>query len=131
MSFSDEEETRAAIMVFKTGEVWTIDTYPAQVISQDKGEILYPPRYFVDALTSVVDLMRRLGIDGQLRWQAGLEGVRNLRMGTPSGRSVGPFLNDTVTKDGLVLDGAPSEVSLKLFFDEIFAEAGISPPTVY
>jgi hypothetical protein len=129
--FSGEEETRAAIMVFKTGEVWTIDTYPAQVISKDQRSILYPPQYFVHALESIVDFMRRLGVDGKLRWQAGLEGIKHLRMKTPSGRSVGHFLNDTVTKDGTLLDGEPPEVNLKPFFDEIFAEAGIAPVAEY
>lgn len=125
MPFNGESETKAVVMAFKSGEVWTIDTYPAQAIAESENSILLPEPYFVTSLPDLVAFLRRLGVEGPLRWEAGLEGVLGRTFSLTTRKRIGPFLNDIVLKDGPVLDGEPAKTTLKPFFDDIYAECGV------
>lgn len=128
--FHGEEETRAVVLFFKTGEIWSVDTYPAQAIADTKGAVLFRESDFLLTFDQAVQCLRKLGVTGQLRWEAGLEGVRNKVFHLPTGRSIGPFLNDVVRKSGLALEKQSAVASLEQFFKEVYGECGVrwDPP---
>jgi hypothetical protein len=131
--FSGEEETRGVVFCFKSGEVWSIDTYPAQAWSDDgKGKLLLPPEpFFVRAAEMYIPFLRQLDVNGPLQWEAGIEGIEGYTFQHPSNtipRHVGPFLSDVVMSRGAHVEGQSAQEMLAPFFERIFSEAGSKRP---
>lgn len=127
-------ETDGVVFCFKSGEVWSIDTHPAQAFTAHgrPNEIAFPEGYFTSAAERYVPFLRRLGITGPLQWEAGIEGVRGYTfqyMLNNNPRHSGPFLNDVVSARG-VYDDQSARNSLAPFFETVFSEAGMKRPSV-
>ncbi len=115
--------TWSVAMAFKSGEVWAIETHTAQTL----GDAIFSPEHmFVTVLRHYCTYLRKLGVTGPLRWEAGIEGASNLKMKIPTGRLVGPILNDVVMTGGPIVDGEAPAVTLKPFFDLIYAECNVT-----
>ncbi len=129
-----EAEVDGVVFCFKSGEVWSIDTYPAQAfaaIGRHK-EISFPERYFTASAERYVPFLRRLGVTGPLQWEAGMEGVNGYTfqyMINDIPRHAGPFLNDIVSARG-TYDDQSAHHSLTPFFDAVFSDAGLKRPSV-
>jgi hypothetical protein len=129
-----ETDVDGIVFCFKSGELWSIDTYPAQAFTAmgRPSEIAFPEGYFTSAADRYVPFLRRLGITGPLQWEAGIEGVKGYTFQYPlhnGPRHAGPFLNDVVSARG-VYDDKSARNSLAPFFETVFSEAGIKRPSV-
>ena len=115
--------------VFETGEVWSIESEWLY-----KNVIPYVEPAFAEALKGYGSFLRRLGVQGPLKWIGGLRGMKGLRYDYPSahGQSrvgIGPIC----TANEIVADGAYDGVqsphdALLPFFRKIFAKCGQPRP---
>jgi len=83
--------------VFRTGEVWGLDTYLV-------GAIEFIPldeRLLTEGFTSYWRLLQRLGVVAPYRWIVGYEGVKGRSLWQPGLR----VINSTVHTDTLVVEG--------------------------
>lgn len=119
----------AVAMLFKTGEIWSIDTYPAAP-TNDSKVMDFPESYFVESLGRYVACLRLLGVTGPLRWHGGMEGVNGRSFQCQrSRRTIGPFLMNVIEGRGEVAEGQPPIETFRQFFETIYHEGNTIRPT--
>jgi hypothetical protein len=136
MIWNRADATCWVVFVFKTGEVWTIDSHliPA---TGDRTPTSIPvdENAFGESLEEYTAFLSCLKIEPPYRWIAGIEGVRGrgLFIPAPAGRTAAPFLRgkclvDHIEVEGLHSPGEPARKSLRPFFDAIHDNCGLERP---
>jgi hypothetical protein len=117
-SIEGGDTTRALIYLFKTGEIWMIDSWIAHVRYVELDE-----RAFARTLEKCASfLANSLGLDGPYRWEAGFEGIsgRMLTIRNGNDRGVGTAIEDFVEDSGVFDPGGDPAEALRLFFEKVF-----------
>lgn len=130
-----EPSCACVVLVFETGEVWTIDTYDLAI----RNVIPYFEADFVESFSNYTVFLRdRLGVPPPYHWIAGVEGVKDRPIEVP--RQVfgnqpqliegarGSCLIDLIEEEGTYSDGITPAESLRPFFRKIYARCGINRP---
>jgi hypothetical protein len=134
-SKKDALETDSLAFVFKTGEVWSIDT----TLLGYKSNKLYSTeieRLLAQGATIYSRLLHELGVQPPYKWEAGLTGIkgRQLAFNPPPGRDWmregGPICVSDVVKACGEIDITKKSATTALlpFFKKIFEECGIDRP---
>ncbi len=121
--------------LFKTGEIWGIDTYYLSKVDEDSPTRYVPTTVvmeeLVDTLANYLAMARdHLGLAPPLRLKVGMVGVAGYRLAVPRQSFIGSFagdiLEDTIDCetqiDSYDLD---TQQYLKPFFDRMFDAAGV------
>ena len=129
-----EISTGSVAFVFRTGEIWAIDTYRLE-FSHNNIPVTDIERCFVKGLENYRLFLQKLDIKGPYRWEAGLIGVNGYSLSYPPPpgkawfRESGPLcMNDEIKSSGLVDFEEPATSTLLPLFENIFAECGIERP---
>jgi len=136
MMGNDAEPTPCVVFIFKTGEVWTIDSYLVTVTRQQTpSAIPLDEKSFAKSLGAYSRFLSRLEVEPPYRWIAGMEGVkgRGLFVPAPPGRVSfssprGSCLVDHIEVEGLHSPSDSARKSLRPFFDAIFDNCGLERP---
>ncbi|MGT2481776.1 hypothetical protein ACU4GR_29680 [Methylobacterium oryzae CBMB20] len=136
------ESTYGVAYIFKTGEIWSIDTYMLQNAifrtgHETKSTIYLREDDFRESLREYSGLLKSLGVQGTLQWIAGMEGVRGRSMDIPRQRGGYSRFSDTLRGscmlDEVVVCGEynpdePDADVLRPFFEQIYESCGTSRP---
>ncbi len=120
-----------AVKVFQTGEIWAVSPYVAQAV---------PEGMFVDIdmwrlmTEQYVGFLRVVGVRGDLKWEAGYEGVRGRKLvvdanSLPTHISQNPSrasASHIVSRTGLVT-GSSTKGALRPFMEEVLHACGDNP----
>jgi hypothetical protein len=127
--------TDAVVFAFITGEVWSIDAYWLDAMTQRNA---IPPveADFRRCLDEYSAFLVRLGIAPPFRWRAGMENLkgRGVFIPAPHGQMAtfpgpkGKCLLDVLSEDGFYSPGEPAATSLKPFFTKLFGSCGVERP---
>jgi hypothetical protein len=133
---SQRNLAEAAVFVFTTGEIWTIDAY---TLGATKQENLIPPleSEFRRTMASYGNFMSdKLGIEPPFKWTAGMDGLkgRGLYIPPPPNRTswqrspAGKCQLDTIEGAGSYSPGESTAECLKPFFTKLYDSCGLSRP---
>ncbi len=130
-----DEPILAALMIFNTGEVWSVDAYHVEAMG--RGQTPTVPLMESDWVTGLdryAAYLQDLGVDGPYRWIAGMEGIH--------GRSIFPFhrpghstfgnrprghcLENVVVEQGEFSIGDSAADALKPFFEKLYEACAVS-----
>lgn len=120
-----EAESSGVVFAFASGEVWALDTYVQDALSEQQPNpaILTFERQLTAAFEAYVGLLERLGAPGPYRWVVGMDGLAGRSMAMPEADMAGLVRGDcvlnTVEVAGEYEPGAPFETALQPFFDEL------------
>jgi hypothetical protein len=119
-----EAESSGVVFAFASGEVWALDTYVQDALSEQQPNpaILTFERQLTAAFEAYVGLLQRLGAPGPYRWVVGMDGLAGRSMAMDSdvtGLVRGDCVLNTVEVAGEHEGGAPIETALQPFFDEL------------
>ena len=126
--------TYAVAFLFKTGEIWYVDTELVGCPLQQMYFAVNSARTQLPVLLNKYSqILNRLGIPGPYRWQAGVEGVSGCFLGySVSGQVLSRQLRldvDLVVQDGLYTHGKDdAQECLDSFFRKLFEECGADMP---
>lgn len=131
---SNTIKTDSVAFVFKTGEVWSIETallgYKNEWLPMTDIE-----NVFVKGIQAYSSFLKELDIDLPYHWKAGLIGVKGRRLGyaPPPGkmwiRDGGPLCaSDIIEAEGQVELGQPATTALLPLFKKVFEECGLERP---
>jgi len=137
-----DESTYGVGYIFKTGEIWSIDTFILQnaiyrTANGDKNVIYLREDDFRESLKEYGMTLRLLGVDGPLQWIAGMEGVRGRAIDVPRQRggysstldtTRGSCMLDEVVVCGEYNPDEPNADVLRPFFERIYESCGQSRP---
>jgi len=137
-----DESTYGVGYIFKTGEIWSIDTFILQnaiyrTANDEKRAIYLREDDFRESLEEYGALLRSLGVEGPLHWIAGMEGVRERPMDVPRQRggyssifdpTRGSCMLDEVVVSGYYNPDEPDPNVLRPFFERIYESCGQSRP---
>ncbi|HET7176150.1 MAG TPA: hypothetical protein VFK21_09080 [Gammaproteobacteria bacterium] len=126
-------DTDSVVFVFKTGEIWAIDTYVMRAQSES-GKRIIPPLEdeFASALTSYARYLGVLGIGPPYRWMAGAEDLkgRKIYRGATSGMKShwpeGNCLQDIFNDEGVFVPSESPKESLRHFFSKLYDLCGLT-----
>jgi hypothetical protein len=129
--------TSAVVFAFKTGEVWSIDSYILEAMSaHGKNAIPDLEKDFQRALKEYSDFLLRLGAEAPFRWIAGMENLKGRGVIDPTGRLAGfrgprgHCMSDVVVEEGLHHPDDPPAKSIEPFFVKLFDSCGVERPFV-
>ncbi len=117
--------TRSVAYVFKTGEIWLVDSWLAQVPYVELNE-----NAFTEKLRRCADIsINRLALPGPYQWEAGFEGISGRMLVLPGfDRARGTAVEERVYAVGrLTPEGDPVK-SLEPFFEKVFDCFGVRRP---
>lgn len=119
--------TRSVAYVFKTGEIWIIDSWLAQVPQYVE---LHEPAFARTLEISATVLSERLKVAGPYQWEAGFEGIkeRMLVLRENSQRTWGTSARNLVKGAGTFNIGDNLAATLTPFFEEVFDAFGSKRP---
>jgi hypothetical protein len=120
--------TRSVAYVFRTGEIWIIDSWLAQVSPYvELDETAFAQTLEISATV----LSERLKVAGPYEWEAGFEGIEGRMLVLPENaqRTWGTSVRNSVKKTGTYIRGDNAAECLRPFFEEIFDAFGSMRPT--
>jgi len=131
----NRRETGSVAFAFKTGEVWSIDTY----LLNYKSNWIYQSdleKAFCEALERYSEFLTKLGIEFPYHWKAGAVGLkgRNLGFPPPPDKSwmfpeKGPICaTDLIEAEGTIEFEQRASTALLPFFKQIFEECDKERP---
>ena len=128
--------TAWAVIVFDTGEVWTVDTFLLAATGRQTPPLLpLDEEGFARALEDYSKLLSRLGVQPPYIWIAGMEGIRGRTLHVPprAGKMASPLSRGTCLVDDVVVEGfhslgVASKQSLRPFFEKVYARCGLERP---
>ena len=134
-STKTDTTTQSVVFAFKTGEVWSVDTYILNAAKQG-GSNLIPPveNDFRTSLKNYSDFLLRLGIEPPFKWIAGMEDLRGRGLFDSTGRMAGfrgprgRCLQEEVIEEGLHHPDEPPEKSIEPFWIKVFDSCGVERP---
>ena len=119
-------ESSGVAFAFVTGEVWSLDTYVQDALSQQQPNRAIMPlqRELSSAFSAYVDLLERLGAPKPFHWIIGMDGLMGRSMALPDDELDGLLRGDcvvnTVVTEG-VFDGTRSpEEAIEPFFEDLY-----------
>jgi hypothetical protein len=117
-SIEGGDTTRALSYVFKTGEIWMIDSWLAQVRYVELDESAFI-RTLSLCSTFLAD---QLGLEGPYHWETGFEGIAGRMLAVPNrySRGAGTAIEDLVEDSGIFNQGDDPAEALRLFFEKVF-----------
>lgn len=125
--------SQSVVAIFSTGELWATDS--ALIAAQGSREIIpFVEPFYRKALARYLEVMAGLGVDGPLRWIAGIRGIRGRPLAyPPTSHTAAPSLGgacatDFVFREGVIQSLGQAKNALSPFFDELFEQCGISRP---
>lgn len=125
-SVEGDHTTRAVAYVFKTGELWLVDSWLAQVPLVELNEDA-----FVETLQKCAEfLAKRLELLGPYHWEAGFEGIHGRMLSLPDSfnRARGTAIENRVRDDGQFTLGKNPAEALRPFFEKVFDCFGLRRP---
>ena len=122
-SIEGDDTTRVLAYVFKTGEIWLIDSWIAgsRYIELDENA-------FARTLTLCASFLSdRLSLPGPYRWEAGFEGIAGRMLTLPNryGLPAGTAIEDVVQSSGIFETGDDPVAALAPFFEEVCGTFGL------
>lgn len=123
------DRTHSVAYVFKTGEIWIIDSWLAETPQYVELNELA----FIETLEKCKNVLSsRLKIPGPYFWEAGFEGIagRMLVLREGSHRPWGTAVEDSVSDSGNIKVGDDAAVSLSPFFEKVFDSFGARRPRI-
>jgi hypothetical protein len=126
-SVSGNNNTHSVCYVFKTGEVWAINTSLAMLGQQMELE----ESCFTKMLDECVSFLDRLGFAKPYQWIVGMEGIYGLNLIIPNnrlGKLAGPCVTNVIEDQGIYDGKKPATELLRPFFENIFDQCGIKRP---
>jgi hypothetical protein len=125
----------AALMLFNTGEVWSVDAYHIEAAGRgDTPTVPLQESDWMSSLNAYASFLQALGVEGPYRWIAGMEGIKGRSVFLPHGKGYSSFYDgprgqcfeDFVIEDGEFNVGeAPAEALLP-FFNRLYEACGVS-----
>jgi hypothetical protein len=118
-------ESSGVVFAFRTGEVWAVDTYVQDALSEQRPNraIRTLAPQLTAAFESYGDLLVRLGAGGPYRWEIGMDGLLGRSMaldeGAMAGLLRGESVVNTVVTEGEWDGDAPAEEAIQPFFDDL------------
>jgi hypothetical protein len=132
---SSGEDTRAVGFVFRTGEVWAIDTYALDPPMGNRSGIPLVEAEMSSALKRYASFINLLGIQPPYRWIGGMEGIQGKGIYIPSRPNYasilgpqGACLSDVVVEEGQYDLATSAGEALLPFFRKLFEECGSERP---
>jgi hypothetical protein len=128
---AERDITNAVVFAFKTGEIWSIDTYILNALGRQQNIIPPMENDFKRALKSYSDFLLYLGIKPPFRWIAGMENLKSRGLTDSRGRMAGfrgpsgYCLTDIVTEEGIHHPDNLPEKSIEPFFAKLFESCGL------
>jgi hypothetical protein len=127
--------TSAAVFTFKTGEVWSIDSYLLEAMSaHGNNAIPTLEKEFQNALKQYGEFLLRLGLEPPFRWIAGMENLKGRGLIDTFGRLAGfrgpsgYCISDVVVEEGFHHPGDSPAKSIEPFFIKLFDSCGMERP---
>jgi hypothetical protein len=117
-SIEGGDTTRALSYIFKTGEIWLIDSWIAGVKYVELDESA-----FARTLSQCASfLSQRLHLEGPYRWEVGFEGISGRMFATREryARGADTAIDDFVEDSGIYSPGDNAIEALRPFFEKIF-----------
>lgn len=131
-----EEASPLVVFIFRSGEIWTVDT-----VTLSAGERQDPPILFLDeahyaaALNSYSEFLSDPGVPPPYEWIAGMEGLTGRRMFIPTAPGhmslsgpQGHGVENSVVEKGRHRPGDDPTSSLAPFFEEIYRNCCLERP---
>jgi hypothetical protein len=129
--------TNAAVFAFKTGEVWSIDSYVLDAMARDGNNTIPSIEDdFRQSLEEYGDFLLRLGVNPPFRWLAGMENLKGRGLIDPTGRMaafrgpIGRCISDVVVEEGLYHPANSPARSIEPFFVKLFDSCGRERPPI-
>lgn len=119
-------ESSGVVFGFRTGEVWSVDTYVQDALSEQQPNraIMTLQPQLTAAFESYVGLLERLGAPKPYRWVIGMDGLLGRSIALPQEEMAGLLRGDCVVNTVEVsgaYDGAQSiEAAIQPFFDDLY-----------
>lgn len=132
-----DEPTLGLSYIFKTGEIWSIDTSWCAITNNDGSKFIYiNESFFANSLEQYSELLSKLEVPPPFRWIAGVEGVRGRGLYLPRRKGYSYFGNglrgqcmvDQVIVEGLYTPGDDPILALKPFFEAVYESVGLERP---
>lgn len=125
-SLGKDDETSLVVYLFRSGEIWSIDTWHVAATA-NANSIPLDELQFAEALERFEECLKRLGLSRPFRWIAGIEGIEGRGLWLRGGyQPVGSCVSDKIIVEGILEDGQSSREALEPFFAEIYALCGRS-----
>lgn len=120
------DTTRSVAYVFKTGEIWLVDSWLAQVPYLELNE-----NAFIETLRRCADIStNRLALPGPYRWEVGFEGISGRMLVLPgSDRARGTAVEKYVYATGRFKPETDPAKALGPFFEKVFDCFGVRRPS--
>lgn len=131
------EPTYGAAYIFKTGEIWSLDSFWSRNASKAGAKFLYLNESSISqALVQYNDLLQRLGLFPPFQWIAGIEGQRGRGLFMPRRRGYsylgegisGMCMCDHLVVEGCFLPDVDPVISLRPFFEAVYENFGLQRP---
>jgi hypothetical protein len=120
----DNKLTYAVAYVFKTGEVWIVNSRMGRVSEYFELD----EKSFVQTLDVSATFLSAIGCPKPYRWEVGLEGVQERKLSTPENRlrNFGKCLANQILLTGSYENAGNTKELLRPFFEEVFDQCGSS-----
>jgi hypothetical protein len=120
-------ETSGVVFAFRTGEVWALDTYVQDALSQQRPNraILTLEPQLTAAFARYVALLERLGAPKPYRWIVGMDGLLGRSIELPEEGALAGILRGDCVVNTVVTEGAwdgekPAGEAIAPFFDDLY-----------
>jgi hypothetical protein len=127
---------RAIVFAFKTGEVWSVDTYWLGAYSDDRSRFTVPSEElsFRKALVEYGQFLQRLDITPPFRWIAGMENLKGRVLYLPTRPGYyrampgpdGKCIEDIISESGTYSPGDSPGKTLRPFFQKLYDSCGVA-----
>jgi hypothetical protein len=128
---TSEATTSNVVFVFKTGEVWTINS---NYVNETAERNMLPlwEKDFNSALARYATYLQKLGIERPFQWIAGLEGIKGRGIYMPHWRGnqvpAGRAMLDVVEVNGTYMPDEESSAALESFYARAYEVCGLERP---
>lgn len=116
--------TQWVVFVFKTGEIWSYDSYMIDAAGEQEPKSIFLNRNdLARNLHDYAERLVKLGVDQPLRWEIGLERIKGRTIYLPDdryGRPRGHCVADQVVAGGTYFLDDDAEASIEPFFVKLY-----------
>ncbi|MGP8081559.1 MAG: hypothetical protein ACLPXT_01515 [Terracidiphilus sp.] len=126
-SVEGDNTTHSVAYVFKTGEIWLVDSWLAEIPHVELNE-----EAFTETLRRCAEFStNHLQLPGPYQWEAGFEGIygRMLLLPDKSDRAFGTAVEKRIHDNGRFALGEDPAETLRPFFEKVFDCFGVRRPS--